>query len=549
MSDSDDTDILLLIPPNFFLTETHLNESTSYDMFRTNLEQRTVKSTVSPRHNEKTTNQSNNCLLSQSKDLFMSPSQLKYRPYTEPDPTINMSHLHRSFERINCIGSNEYVDADLCRPPNRRSSSPLRKLNYSHVHRDYGKERIGDLSSKKMSDWKFGVDEPRQHDDLISLTNVWNNNLDFRSTTHQSTEFEEEKLRRRQCERNISLLQSQLNQYQNKFTDVIKIDQAKNDTLAKLHDTNSSLIANISELEKQISEMELRYHREKEQLTTENGDLKTKVDHLKQQNLELDRKISTILKSTNEVRDIHRDQMNEMEIRLSNSKQSESILIDEISKLKNDYITQTAKHEAEQARSQQLIDDQAIKLEQLEQKVADLRENNTNLQTKESKFLEEMESQRAALKVFYQTQLDDLVRAKVDEYQKQFDSMEKSIRRETKQNERVIAEKALKQIELITQKNEQEFLLLEEKHREEMELCKIRLGNATKIIAQLEQELSVYRAKRSDIAERLHNVIETQWQKTLEILTTNDASKESNKFSSNRIVNDLEKCEKNNCSS
>lgn len=66
-------------------------------------------------------------------------------------------------------------------------------------------------------------------------------------------------------------------------------------------------------------------------------------------------------RSTNEVRDIHRDQMNEMEIRLSNSKQSEAILIDEISKLKNDYITQTAKHEADQARAQQIMDDQAIK--------------------------------------------------------------------------------------------------------------------------------------------------------------------------------------------
>lgn len=63
-----------------------------------------------------------------------------------------------------------------------------------------------------------------------------------------------------------------------------------------------------------------------------------------------------------------------------------------------------------------------------------------------------MESQRAALKVFYQTQLDELVRSKVDEYQKQFDEMEKSIRKETKQNERMIAERALKQIELITQK-------------------------------------------------------------------------------------------------
>lgn len=106
--------------------------------------------------------------------------------------------------------------------------------------------------------------------------------------------------------------------------------------------------------------------------------------------------------------------------------------------------------------------------------MADLIEANENFQTKEvsisrkkisinhfnfglfsykqSKFLEEMESQRAALKVFYQTQLDDLVRSKVDEYQKQFDDMEKSIRKETKQNERLIAERALKQIELITQK-------------------------------------------------------------------------------------------------
>lgn len=67
-------------------------------------------------------------------------------------------------------------------------------------------------------------------------------------------------------------------------------------------------------------------------------------------------------------------------------------------------------------------------------------------------FLKEMESQRVALKSFYQTQLDELVRTKVDEYQKQLDSMEETIRKETKQNERLIAERAIKQIELINQK-------------------------------------------------------------------------------------------------
>lgn len=45
-------------------------------------------------------------------------------------------------------------------------------------------------------------------------------------------------------------------------------------------------------------------------------------------------------------------------------------------------------------------------------------------------------------------------------------------------------------------RNEQEFDLLEEKHREEVELAKIRLENAAKTIVQLEEELSVYRAKR-----------------------------------------------------
>lgn len=45
-------------------------------------------------------------------------------------------------------------------------------------------------------------------------------------------------------------------------------------------------------------------------------------------------------------------------------------------------------------------------------------------------------------------------------------------------------------------RSEQEFALIEERHREEMELAKIRLENATKTIVQLEEELSIYRAKR-----------------------------------------------------
>lgn len=242
MSDSDDTDILLLIPPNFFLTESHLNESPNYEMFRSSLEQPARKATLSPRRCDKSVNQSNSLVVSQSKDLFTTPPQLKYRPYNEPSPTINISNFQRSSERLHCIGTHEratasYEDVDKLMP-NRRSSSPITRANTS-IGKEFRGDKADQLSSKKMSDWRRGGDEPRIHDELISLTNVWNNNLDFKSTASHSTELEEERLRRRQCERNISLLQSQLNQYQNKFSDVIKIDQAKNDTLAKLHDTNS----------------------------------------------------------------------------------------------------------------------------------------------------------------------------------------------------------------------------------------------------------------------------------------------------------------------
>lgn len=44
-------------------------------------------------------------------------------------------------------------------------------------------------------------------------------------------------------------------------------------------------------------------------------------------------------------------------------------------------------------------------------------------------------------------------------------------------------------------RNEQEFHLQEEKHREEMELSRIKLMNANKTIEQLERELCVYRIK------------------------------------------------------
>lgn len=70
----------------------------------------------------------------------------------------------------------------------------------------------------------------------------------------------------------------------------------------------------------------------------------------------------------------------------------------------------------------------------------------------QEKSAKEIEEQRVSLKKFYQTQLDEKVNEKLKEFQQQLDSTEEMIRKEFKQSERSIAERAIKQIELITQK-------------------------------------------------------------------------------------------------
>lgn len=60
--------------------------------------------------------------------------------------------------------------------------------------------------------------------------------------------------------------------------------------------------------------------------------------------------------------------------------------------------------------------------------------------------------QRISLKAYYQAQLEEVVGEKLKEFQKQLDSVEETLKAEAKRNERLIAERAIKQIELLNQK-------------------------------------------------------------------------------------------------
>lgn len=57
-----------------------------------------------------------------------------------------------------------------------------------------------------------------------------------------------------------------------------------------------------------------------------------------------------------------------------------------------------------------------------------------------------------SLKSFYQNQIEDVVQQKVKEFQQQLDMVEDSFKVESRQREKLIAERAIKQMELFNQK-------------------------------------------------------------------------------------------------
>jgi hypothetical protein len=64
-----------------------------------------------------------------------------------------------------------------------------------------------------------------------------------------------------------------------------------------------------------------------------------------------------------------------------------------------------------------------------------------------------------------------------------------------------------------------EMQLLEEKHAEELQLYKLQLAQAVQQSSQLEGKLQGYHSRKSEMVEKLHSVMETQWQEALRIVS------------------------------
>lgn len=110
--------------------------------------------------------------------------------------------------------------------------------------------------------------------------------------------------------------------------------------------------------------------------------------------------------------------------------------------------------------------------------------------------MKELDLQRVALKNYYQAQLEDAIAAKVEELQVQLNSFQTELKNDAEKREKLLGERAIKQIELIHKKNEEEIVLINKKFAEEVDLYRVQLFNASRTIDSLEEKLNEYRIRR-----------------------------------------------------
>lgn len=71
---------------------------------------------------------------------------------------------------------------------------------------------------------------------------------------------------------------------------------------------------------------------------------------------------------------------------------------------------------------------------------------------KERKLIKELDMQRAALKNYYQAQLESALEEKVAEFQEQLENFHDEIKREAEKRERTHNERVINQMEMIVRK-------------------------------------------------------------------------------------------------
>ncbi|XP_035782576.1 early endosome antigen 1-like [Anopheles albimanus] len=376
---------------------------------------------------------------------------------------------------------------------------------------------------------------------LLNLSDIWHTN----GPPDYGKVLQEERLRRQHCERNIQSLQIKLLEYEEKMSVALSVDKEKLEIIGKLEQE-------VNRLTSRIRDMEGQHIQTHEKLMAENVEVRNKnlilekeladtvnlARKLQEKKDALEQKVDNLASANRDVNEVHRKQQEDLQIRLANSRESERQLKEQLSGLRianeqlNVELQSEKKKLTECVGIREELRAMKKKHELLAKQYADATHENASLQEQtkhikqqltihqeESKnLLKELEIQRLSLKKYYQSQLEDVVTDKLNEFQKQLTTVEQELKAEATTKERALADRAKRQIELIDQKREQEVQLLTERYNEQESLYRLQLANSAKRIHELEDKLRSIQQHRADIASQLHLIMENQWKQALDVL-------------------------------
>lgn len=349
----------------------------------------------------------------------------------------------------------------------------------------------------------------------------------------------------------ISIFQKKISQCQHKISCLTKSNIEKDEIIRRLK-ANEGLDVENERLKQKIKTFE-------QEMQNTAG----LINRYQTKNEMLELKIENLTSNCKEMSDLSKKQIQDLETRLSNSTKIEKELYAEIEELKikcreekENFIKEKNERsrldrEITNLKSQlrQAKDDKVKLMEKHEQEMqaSDIKQkkifNNmmNEFNEKERKLVKELDIQRAAIKSYYQAQLESALEEKVKEFQEQLEKFQYEIRIDAEEREKASNERVMHQMDMIIRKNEEEIDLIKQKCSEEVDLYRIQLINASKTIESLESKLQEYQSRRQNIADNLHSIMETQWKKILDVLTCPSRPPSQRGIESN----DISECDNN----
>nr|CAD7608146.1 unnamed protein product [Timema genevievae] len=259
MSDTDDTDVLLLIPPDFFnVVPSDSEDSFLYHGDRSEVE-RIVVNDLIDQVNEL---ESRICFIESKENINFQPYLPGERKTQEGQKKKGTYSMDVKKEKL---PPSTNVDPIVTQQRDTSEGSTAIGSSGTHCKQD--------LKTSSLDEGYLTAVGPGQGSGtLLSLSELWGEQelapvffQDRGDHANLASRLEEERYRRQHCEHLIVDLQGQLLQEHQKLAVAVKVDTAKDHAIARLQSAWAQLVQHWRELEEQRNNLANTLHLEREQ--------------------------------------------------------------------------------------------------------------------------------------------------------------------------------------------------------------------------------------------------------------------------------------------